>query len=112
MFEAAAQDPIERDQYKKIHSLADKVEQLTGVVRVSNEINLQLVGLMKKALLYMFWIIVLLIGTVIYGAIGKEGFYAVRHAHDLVDNKVDNHPYFDERRNGTILVIKKNKEGV
>lgn len=104
MLEASAQDPIERDQYKKIHTLADKVEQLTGVVRTSNEINLQLVGLMKKALMYMFWIIVLLIGTVIYGAIGKEGFYAVRHAHDLTTSQKDNPPCFDERRNSAIII--------
>lgn len=101
MLEATAKDPVEVDQYRKIHNLADKLEQLTGVVQMSNEINRQLVDLMKKALKYMFWIIVLLIGTVIYGAIGEKGFYAVRHGIDVA--MMDSDPIlFDEQR-GALL---------
>lgn len=69
---------IEKDQYEKIHALTSKMEQLTGAVDVANQINIELMKLLKKALCYEFWVIVLLIGAIIYGAIGKEGFYAVR----------------------------------
>lgn len=105
--EARTTDPVEQDQYRKIHNLADKVEQLTGVVKASNEINLQLVELMKKALMYMFWIIVFLIGTVIYGAIGKEGFYAVRHS--VVDSAYSVDPYISDRKDFTIHIRKESK---
>lgn len=74
----AAHDEIEKDQYDKINSLTSRVEQLAGAVDISNQMNAQLIGLLKKALCYMFWIIVFLIGAIIYGAIGKDGFYAVR----------------------------------
>lgn len=69
---------VEKDQYEKINTLTSKVEQLTGAVDVANQINLELMKLLKKALCYMFWVIVFLIGAIIYGAIGKDGFYAVR----------------------------------
>ena len=69
---------VENDQYQKINELSAKVEQLAGVVSMANKINGDLVSLLKKALLYMFLIIVCLIGAIIYGAIGKDGFYAVR----------------------------------
>lgn len=105
--ESQTTDPVEQDQYRKIHNLADKVEQLTGVVKASNDINLQLVELMKKALMYMFWIIVLLIGTVIYGAIGKEGFYAVRHSVANSTYSVD--PYIGDRKDFIINIRKENK---
>ena len=69
---------IEKDQYEKINALTGRVEQLVGAVDVANQINLELMKLIKKALCYMFWIIVFLICAIIYGAIGKDGFYAVR----------------------------------
>jgi len=69
---------IEKDQYEKIHALTSSVDQLRGAVDVANQINIELMKLLKKALCYEFWVIVLMIGAIIYGAIGKEGFYAVR----------------------------------
>lgn len=69
---------VEEDQYRKINELTTKLAQLTGTVEAQNAINADLVALLKKALLYLFLIVIALIGTVIYGAIGKDGFYAVR----------------------------------
>lgn len=68
----------DEQQDERINKLTARVEQLTGAVDVSNQMNLQLIALLKKALFYMFLIIVFLIGAIIYGAIGKDGFYAVR----------------------------------
>jgi len=82
----ATTEDIEKDQYDKIHSLTARMEQLTGAVDVSNQINLELMKLLKKALCYMFWIIVFLIGAIIYGAIGKDGFYAVRQSIPIPEN--------------------------
>ena len=74
----ATHDEIERDQYEQIHSLAAEVHSLSGAVQVSNEINKQLVALMRKVFYCMFFIIVILIGALIYGAIGKDGLFSVR----------------------------------
>lgn len=68
----------DEQQDERINKLTARVEQLTGAVDVSNQMNQQLIALLKKALFYMFLIIVFLIGAIVYGAIGKEGFYAVR----------------------------------
>lgn len=74
----ATHDEIEKDQYQQIHSLAAEVHSLSGAVQVSNEINKQLVALMKKVFYCMFFIILVLIGALVYGAIGKDGLYSVR----------------------------------
>lgn len=73
-------DDIEKDQYEKINSLAAKVEGLTAAVDISNQLNIETVKLLKKALSYEFWTIIVLIAALVYGAIGKDGLFAVRQA--------------------------------
>lgn len=97
---------IENDQYAKIHELTSKVGQLAGTVEAANKINQDLVMLLKRALLYMFITILFLIGAVIYGAIGKEGFYAVRQvvptsAEALPWNDKQNAPHVEVENGGT-----------
>jgi len=74
----ATNDDVHSDLYTKINALTSQQQQLIGAMDVQNQINIELMKLLKKALCYEFWIIVLLIGAIIYGAIGKDGFYAVR----------------------------------
>lgn len=69
---------IEKDQYDKINTLTGRVEQLVGAVDVANQINLELMKLLKKALAYEFWVIIILIAALVYGAIGEKGLYSVR----------------------------------
>lgn len=95
-------EEIEKDQYEKINALTGRVEQLVGAVDVANQINLELMKILKKAIFYMFLIIVFLIGAIIYGAIGKEGFYAVRQTVPIPSSGKDAAiPWFNDfdRRN-------------
>lgn len=71
---------IEADQYDKINKLASRVEQLTGVVDVSNQLNSKLLTLLTKVLYGSFIIILCLVGALIFGAIGKDGLFAVRNS--------------------------------
>lgn len=73
-------DAIEKDQYDKINSLVARVEGLTAAVGVSNQINIEMTRMLKKALSYEFWTIIVLIAALVYGAIGKDGLFAVRQA--------------------------------
>lgn len=73
----ATHDEIERDQYAQIHGLAERVNVLTGVVEASNNINLELISILKKVLVGAFIIITLLIFALIFGALGERGFHAV-----------------------------------
>lgn len=74
----AQHDEIEKDQYDKIHELTKKVESLTGAVDVANQINIELSKLLKRALSYEFYVIIILIAALVYGAIGEKGLYSVR----------------------------------
>lgn len=65
-------------QWKSISSLAAEVKTLSGTVEAQNNINADLVALLKKALSYEFYVILILIAALVYGAIGKEGLFAVR----------------------------------
>ena len=67
-------------QWKSINSLAAEVKSLSGTVEAQNQINSDLVALLKKALSYEFYVIVALIAALIYGAVGKEGLFAVRQS--------------------------------
>ena len=67
-------------QWKSINSLAAEVTSLSGTVEAQNQINSDLVALLKKALSYEFYVIVALIAALIYGAVGKEGLFAVRQS--------------------------------
>lgn len=71
-------DRVEADQYAKIEVLTKSVSELTGAVSVLNKTNTDLVSLLKKALTYEFYTILILIAALVYGAIGKEGLYSVR----------------------------------
>lgn len=103
----ASRDDIEKDQYDKISHLAEeieanngRVEQLTASVDVSNRLIVrqmeqsaedhkaamaELRGMhdsyvkMTRYLFGMLGVIILfLIAALVYGAIGKDGLYAVR----------------------------------
>ena len=67
-------------QWKSINSLAAEVKSLSGTVEAQNQINSDLVALLKKALSYEFYVILILIAALVYGAIGKEGLFAVRQS--------------------------------
>lgn len=69
---------VEKDQYMKIENLTKTVSELTGAVSVLNKTNSELITLLKKALSYEFYVILILIAALVYGAIGKEGLYSVR----------------------------------
>lgn len=70
---------IEKDQYEKINDLTQKVASLTSAVDVSNQVNIEHMKLLKKALSYEFYLILFLIAALVYGAIGKDGLFSVRH---------------------------------
>lgn len=67
-------------QWKSINALAAEVKTLSGTVEAQNETNKELLKLIKKALSYEFYVILILIGAIVYGAIGKEGLFAVRQS--------------------------------
>lgn len=68
---------IEKDQYEQIHSLAAEVHELAGEVKASNDINKELIKLMRRESNGKFCIIALLIAALIYGALGENGFNAI-----------------------------------
>lgn len=74
----ATNDDIHRELFAKVGTLANSVSELSGSVSVLNKTNTDLVSLLKKALSCEFYIILLLIAALVYGAIGKEGLYSVR----------------------------------
>ena len=67
-------------QWKSINSLAAEVKSLSGTVEAQNKINADLVALLRKALSYEFYVILILIAAIVYGAIGKERLFAVRQS--------------------------------
>lgn len=67
-------------QWKSINSLAAEVKSLSGTVDAQNKIITDLVALLKKALSLEFYVILILIAALVYGAIGKEGLFAVRQS--------------------------------
>ena len=67
-------------QWKSINALTAEVKSLSGTVEAQNQINSDLVALLKKALSYEFYVILILIAALAYGAIGKEGLFAVRQS--------------------------------
>lgn len=96
----ALRDNVEKDQYEKINALTSRVEQLTGSVDVSNQLVIKQMEqsaadhkaamselrsmhdsyakMTKWIIGSLVSIILFLIGAIIYGAIGSDGFYAVR----------------------------------
>ena len=93
-------DAIEKDQYEKLNALTTKVEGLTSAVDVSNDILIKqmeqssedhkvaiselrmmhdsYVTMTKYIIGLLALIIFSLIGAITYGAIGKQGLFAVR----------------------------------
>lgn len=67
-------------QWKSINSLATEVKFLSGTVDAQNKIITDLVALLKKALSYEFYVILILIAALVYGAIGRDGLFAVRQS--------------------------------
>ena len=65
-------------QWKEINNLTAEVKSLSGTVEAQNKINADLVALLKKALSYEFYVILFLVAALAYGAIGREGLFAVR----------------------------------
>ena len=71
-------DDIERDQYDKINDLTSEVKELAGSVQVSNDINGELLKLLRRVLSGAFWVIVLLVLALLYAANGPDGYKAIR----------------------------------
>lgn len=67
-------------QWKSINALTAEVKSLSGTVDAQNKIITDLVALLKKALSLEFYVILILIAALVYGAVGKEGLYAVRQS--------------------------------
>lgn len=70
-------EEIHDDLYDKYNALLEKVGECVGAVTSSNEINRDLIGLLRKVLVGAFIVILLLIFTLIFGALGERGFHAV-----------------------------------
>lgn len=70
-------EEVHGDLYDKYNSLLEKVGECVGTMKSANEINLQFIALLKKVLLGSFIIIILLILSLIFGALGPNGFKAV-----------------------------------
>ena len=80
----ATQDDIHKDLYQKLNSNTAEMKELTGAVKVltaQNERFFKMIEkkdeLFLKALRALFWIAVLLIAALIYGALGDKGFNAI-----------------------------------
>lgn len=80
----ATQDEIHRDLYDKLNANTYEVKELSGVVKVLTAQNERFFDMLEKkdemfmrALRALFWIAVLLIAALIYGAIGDKGFNAI-----------------------------------
>lgn len=73
-------DDIHRQLFDKVNALTESLAKVRGEVAAQNEINGDLVKLLKRALSYEFWTIIVLIAALVYGAIGKDGLFAVRQA--------------------------------
>lgn len=71
-------DDIEKDQYDKINGLTAEVRELAGAVQVSNNINGELLKLLRRVLSGAFWVIVLLVLALLYAANGPDGYKAIR----------------------------------
>ena len=76
-------------QWKSINALTAEVKSLSGTVGAQNKINADLVALLKKALSYEFYVILILIAALVYGAIGKEGLFAVRQSLPIPQRQQD-----------------------
>ena len=74
----AQRDDIEKDQYDKINGLTAEVRELAGAVQVSNNINGELLKLLRRVLSGAFWVIVLLVLALLYAANGPDGYRAIR----------------------------------
>lgn len=74
----AQRDDIEKDQYDKINGLTAEVRELAGAVQVSNNINGELLKLLRRVLSGAFWVIVLLVLALLYAANGPDGYKAIR----------------------------------
>lgn len=73
-------------QWACIGDLTAEVKVLSGTVSAQNDTNKDLVKLLKKALSYEFYVILVLIAALVYGAIGKDGLFAVRQTIPLPAN--------------------------
>lgn len=74
----AQRDEIEKDQYDKINGLTAEVRELAGAVQVSNNINGELLKLLRRVLSGAFWVIVLLVLALLYASLGPDGYKAIR----------------------------------
>mgnify|MGYP003292316144 FL=1 len=90
----ATNDEVHRELFAKVGTLANSVSELSGAVAVLNKTNTDLVALLKKALSYQFYVILLLIAVLIYGAIGEKGFRTVREAVPFPYNSDDQQTSF------------------
>lgn len=70
-------EEVHGDLYNKYNTLLKEMGECVGAVKTSNEMNLQLIGLLKKVLAGSFIVIILLILALIFGALGPNGFKAV-----------------------------------
>ena len=117
-------DEIEKDQYEKLNALAARVEGLTSAVDVSNDILVKqleqsaadyaaameemksmhesYVTMTKYIIGILSVVIFSLIGAIIYGAIGRQGLFAVRDSMPKVALAIPWHNDLDrfyQRRN-------------
>lgn len=68
-----------RDLYARMNETDKNLSNLVGQTTVIAEQNKQLIGLLKFVIKFMGFIILVLVGALIYGALGSEGFNAVKN---------------------------------
>ena len=64
----------------RFNSIETKVDELNGYLKGVVESNQKLIGLFTKAMYVISFIAIVAVGTIIVGAIGKDGFKTVRDA--------------------------------
>lgn len=64
--------------YERMNRTDAQMSALTARLEASMAQNEKLITILRRALNYLFAVVLILLGTLVYGALGKEGFFAVR----------------------------------
>lgn len=91
-------EDVHRELFERLNKNEDQISNLLGKVGILVEQNDKFLKLIGKAISALFWVCVMLIGAIIYGAIGKDGFYAVRSLPTTVAFDQPAIPNYDDRK--------------
>lgn len=90
-------DDIHKQLFDKINAATNELALVRGQMEAQNKINGDLVRLLKLVLWGAFVIILILLGALIFGAIGKDGLFAVRDSMPKVAQAIPWHNDFDRK---------------